>query len=350
MALQSSAASHTRIQMLSAIEILQRLRPETKTNVMTLLASAGHTIDHWSRNADGSPVATPAANPNYCYDWSFGSSSEGIVLCVWHEQIKIANETLYFSENMHALDINLSAVASNSGRSPKDRDRARQQATRARDFDALVRTAFEKLLAVRFILNAGNRASSEELGAASSEVSKRTLDAEPWFIHEYNEGTGDCRIVRSIKPARDIVDGGNEALGADYRGPEDVRQLKAISIRRGQRDFRDRLLAAWKRRCVVTECRVEGLLEAAHITPHSEGTGYRTSNGLLLRSDIHTLYDVGLLSIDQYMRVHLAPALLASEYKPFEGKRIERRPEVSADAPSQDALKARHAKFLEVPG
>lgn len=333
--------------MPSASDILQKLRPETKTNVMALLAWAGHNVDHWSRNADGSAVATPAANPNYCYDWSFGSASEGIVLCVWHEQIKIEDEAMYFSENMHALDLNLSAVASSSGRSPKDRDRARQQATRARDFDALVRTAFEKLLAVRFILNEGNRASSEELGAASSEVSKRTLDTEPWYVHEYNERTGDCRIVRSIKPARDIVDEEKEGLGADYRGLEDARQLKAISVRRGQRDFRDRLLSAWKRRCVVTECRVEGLLEAAHIIPHSEETDYRTSNGLLLRSDIHTLYDIGLLSIDQFMRVHLAPALLASEYQPYEGKRIERRPEVSADAPSQDALKARHAKFLE---
>jgi hypothetical protein len=336
--------------MPSATEILQSLRPKSKTNVMALLASAGHNVDHWSRNADGSPVATPAANPNYCYDWSFGSASEGIVLCVWHEQIKIENETLYFSENMHALDIDLSAVASSSGRSPKDRDRARQQATRARDFDALVRTAFEKLLPVHFIMNEGNRASSEELGAASSEVSKRSLDTEPWYVHEYNERTGDCRIVRSIKPARDIVDAEDNGLGADYRGPEDAQQLRAISVRRGQRDFRDRLFAAWKRRCVITECRVEGLLEAAHIIPHSEETDYRTSNGLLLRCDVHTLYDIGLLSIDQYMRVHLAPALLTSEYKPYEGKRIERRPEVSSDAPSQDALKARHAKFLAVQG
>ena len=333
-----------------ATEILQSLRPRTKTNVMALLAAAGHSVDHWSRNADGSPVAIPAANPNYCYDWSFGSASEGIVLCVWHESIQIGNETLFFAENMHVLDIDLSAVASSPGRSPKDRDRARQQATRARGFDALVRVAFEKLLPIRFILNEGNRASSEELGAASSEVSKRTLDAEPWYVHEYNERTGDCRIVRSVKPARDIVDEGDEGEDVDYRGPEGKRQLKAINVRRGQREFRDHLLAAWKRRCVVTESRVEGLLEAAHIVPHSEVTDYRTSNGLLLRAVIHTLYDIGLLSIDQHMRVHLAPALTTSEYNPYEGKRIERRPEVGADAPSQDALKVRHAKFLESQG
>jgi hypothetical protein len=333
--------------MPTATELFQSLRPRTKTNVMTLLEAAGHSVDHWSRNADGSQVATPAANPNYCYDWSFGSASEGIVLCVWHESIQIDGDTLFFAGNMHKLDIELSSIASSSVRSPKDRDRARQQATRARGFDALVRVAFDKLLPVRFILNEGNRASAEELGATSSAVSKRTIDAEPWYVHEYNERTGECRIVRSIKPARDIVDEGAEGADVSYRGPEDKRQLKAINVRRGQRDFRDRLLAAWKRRCVVSESRVEGLLEAAHIIPHSEETDYRTSNGLLLRADIHTLYDIGLLSIDQHMRVHLAPLLIMSEYKSYDGKRIERRPEISADAPSQDALKKRHAKFLE---
>lgn len=314
---------------------------------MDLLVAAGQNVDHWSRNADGSKVATPAANPNYCYDWSFGSSSENIVLCVWHESIQVDREMLFFAENMRALEVELSAVANSAGRIPKDRDRARQQATRARAFDALVRIAYEKLLPVRFILNEGNRASDEQLGTTSSVVARRALDSDPWYVHEYNERSGECRIVRNLKPARDLVDVGNDrGEGSDF-GPEDRLQVKAISIRRGQREFRDRLLAAWKRRCVVTESRVEGLLEAAHIVPHSEVTDYRTSNGLLLRSDIHTLYDVGLLSIDQHMRVHLAPSLAMSEYRQYDGKRIERRPEVGADAPSSEALGVRHRKFLE---
>lgn len=109
----------------------------------------------------------------------------------------------------------------------------------------------------------------------------------------------------------------------------------------------EKLLAAWERRCVVTECRVVGLLEAAHIAPHAEATDYRTSNGLLLRSDIHTLYDLGLLAIDQHMRVKLADELLLSEYRQYDGKKIERRPSRFADAPSHEALAKRYAAFLE---
>lgn len=333
--------------MSSAREVFESLRPRTKSNVMDLLSAAGQDVQHWSWNANGSPVAIPAANPNYCYDWSFGSTADGIVLCVWHDSIQIDREFLIFVENMRALDISLSEVAGSAGRSSKDRDRARQQAARARAFDALIQVAFERMLAVSFILNEGDRAKGEEIGAASATVSKRTLDTESWYVHKYDERTGECRIVRGIKPARDIVDDEVEDALDEHLGSEDRRQLKAINVRRGQRDFRDRVLAAWKRRCVVTESRVEGLLEAAHIVPHSEVTDYRTSNGLLLRADIHTLYDLGLLSIDQHMRVHLAPELMVSEYKQYAGKRIERRPEAGADAPSQDALSRRHSQFQE---
>lgn len=327
------------------VEVLESLRPKSKTNVMELLRSAGHDVEYWQRNADGSTVKTPAANPNYCYNWSFGSVSEVIVLCVWHGELEVDGNRVVLRDNMRSLDDELSAVAMSAGRSPKDRDRARQQAIRARAFDGLVRSAFEKLLPVHFIINEGNQASREQLGAESSEVSLRALDPELWYVHEYNERTGGALLVRGAKPARDVVDSADEDVDDDYRGPADSRQLKAIRVRRGQRDFRDRLLAAWGRRCVVTESRVDGLLEAAHIVPHSEVTDYRTSNGLLLRADIHTLYDIGLLSIDEHMRVHLAPSLQMSEYRQYDGKRIERRPDTSADAPSVEALRIRHSDF-----
>lgn len=137
------------------------------------------------------------------------------------------------------------------------------------------------------------------------------------------------------------------AVDFEGHGPEDARQIAVIKIRRGQADFRERLLSAWGQRCVVTGCAVLGLLEAAHITPHSEETDYRTSNGLLLRADIHTLYDLGLLSLDERMCVHIADELLASEYRCYDGKRIERRPDRSADAPSADALARRHTSFKQ---
>lgn len=166
-------------------------------------------------------------------------------------------------------------------------------------------------------------------------------------MHKYDERAGEGLLARGVKPARNVVDAASSQSSDDERGPEDTRQLRAIQIRRGQWDFRDRLLSAWSRRCIVTECRIEGLLEAARIVPHAKEPDYRTSNGLLLRADIHTLYDLGLLSIDEFMRIHLAPELKETEYRNYDGKRIQCRLDRFDDTPWIDALHRRHEVFYQ---
>jgi hypothetical protein len=325
-------------------DVLEQLRPTTKTNVIDLLRDVGHDVSHWSFRTDGSPVDTPASNGAYCYDWAFGSERQGIVLCVWHKSLVATPNRIEYRENLRKLGEDLSAIANSSGRSPTERSRTRQQAARAFEFDRLVRRAYDHVGPVALLINEGSVADREKLGEGSSHVSKRALDPERWYVHEYDVARGACLLVRGVKPSSDIVQGGTD--GDNDRGPEDRRQLVAISVRRGQPELREKLLAAWQRRCAVTGCSIVGLLEAAHISPHAEGTDYRTSNGLLLRADIHTLFDLGLLSIDSHLRVHLADEIRFSEYARYAGKQIDRLPERSSDAPSHEALAKRHAVFL----
>lgn len=326
------------------VELLRQLRPTTKPNVIDLLRRAGHDVSAWSFKANGVRVKTPGSNGAYCYDWAFGSEQEGIVLCVWHRSLLPMGDQLQYRANLRSLGDRLSGIAINADRTPSDRNRAQKQAARAYHFDSLVRVAFNNLLPIWFIINDGNQADREKLGEESSRVLKRALDSERWYVHEYDEKSGDSVLVRSLKPILDTADQPHPDNGD--RGPSDKHQLAAIKIRRGQPEFRERLLAAWERKCVVTGCRVVGLLEAAHITPHSEGTNYRTSNGLLLRADIHTLYDLELISIDPFMRVHLTAELQFSEYRQYGGKQIDRLPARSADTPSREALAKRHEAFL----
>lgn len=312
---------------------------------MELVREAGVDVSLWRLRSDGTEVANPAENPNYCYDWSFGSAVDAIVLCVWWANLDSKDGQIVYEENVRQLAEELRRIATQPNRSGADRDRARQQAGRARDFDERVREAYERLLPVRMVINEGDRKERDELGKSSSRVAKRALDSESWFVHKYDSATGNCRLVRGIKPSEVAANAGEVALD-DWRGPEDELQLRAINIRRGQDDFRQRLLSAWRRSCVVTRCTVVELLEAAHIVPHADETDYRTCNGLLLRADIHTLYDLGLLSIDEQMRVHLASELLQSEYRQYDAKKIERLPDRGEDAPSRDALRKRHEQFL----
>jgi hypothetical protein len=93
--------------------------------------------------------------------------------------------------------------------------------------------------------------------------------------------------------------------------PIDERLLQAIWTRRGQADFRAKLLVAYDRRCAITDCHAEEALEAAHVIPFASDQNYEASNGILMRADIHTLFDLFLVSIEpKTAKVWLAPGLL----------------------------------------
>lgn len=126
----------------------------------------------------------------------------------------------------------------------------------------------------------------------------------------------------------------------------DERQWQSILTRRGQKAFRQNLVDLYRGRCAVSESRVVPLLEAAHILPHAEGSDYRVANGILLRTDIHTLFDLHLLGIDASLRVHLKDSIRSSEFARFHGKRIETLPSSTMHQPSLVALQDRFQRFL----
>lgn len=102
----------------------------------------------------------------------------------------------------------------------------------------------------------------------------------------------------------------------------DEKVIREIKTRRGQPAFRNALLAVFDKTCCLTGCKVEAILEAAHIIAHSEETNYSVHNGLLLRADIHTLFDLDLVAIDHFGRVHIHSKLRGTEYEVFDKKVI----------------------------
>lgn len=67
--------------------------------------------------------------------------------------------------------------------------------------------------------------------------------------------------------------------------------------RLGQGAFRVLVTDIYKRRCAVTRERTLPALEAAHIRPYRDGGAHEASNGLLLRRDIHSLFDAGYVTV-----------------------------------------------------
>lgn len=70
-----------------------------------------------------------------------------------------------------------------------------------------------------------------------------------------------------------------------------------VTPRLGQGTFRALVTDTYERRCAVTGEKALPVLDAAHIRPVSEGGRHLVDNGLLLRSDVHRLYDRGYVTV-----------------------------------------------------
>lgn len=118
-----------------------------------------------------------------------------------------------------------------------------------------------------------------------------------------------------------------------------------IEQRLGQSEFRHSLMVAYGYRCAVTSCDVKDTLQAAHIVPVSNSGQHQVNNGLLLRADIHNLFDRGLLTIDDRYVVKLHLSVRSSPtYKSFHGKKLAIVPVSKKHKPSLKLL-AQHRRI-----
>ena len=79
--------------------------------------------------------------------------------------------------------------------------------------------------------------------------------------------------------------------------PQRYGEPALIRPRLGQGAFRVEVLEAYNRRCALTGEKTLPVLQASHIKPYAESGPHDVSNGLLLRSDLHVLFDRGLITV-----------------------------------------------------
>ena len=114
---------------------------------------------------------------------------------------------------------------------------------------------------------------------------------------------------------------------------------REVTQRMGQRDFRQELRRAYQDTCAITGTQMSHVLQAAHITPVAAGGQHAVSNGLLLRADVHTLFDLGLITIDDERTVRVDSSLQDSEYRKLDGQRLK-LPTRREQYPSLSAIRA----------
>lgn len=183
------------------------------------------------------------------------------------------------------------------------------------------------------------------------DILKRWFERNPFKV-SVNEWQALKSLVTKAKSSAELdqLNETREKMEKQWHLPknkEDARrrQKSEIVIRQGQPQFRNQLLFAYQRRCAVTECDLVDALEAAHIFPYRGPKTNHVTNGLLLRADIHTLFDLRLMVINpKNGRLLISKTLSDSCYRTFLGKLI-RRPQSETDHPSSAALKQSYEEF-----
>lgn len=159
---------------------------------------------------------------------------------------------------------------------------------------------------------------------------------EPFFFEEADwiPSPSDFRLTTVEGKGYDMASGTGQNLWHEVRarlvagktksfGPATVAAQEGarygnpilVAPRLGQGSFRVLVTDAYSYRCAMTAERTLPVLEAAHIHPYGKGGQHELSNGLLLRSDLHKLFDLGYLTVEPTKRKILVSDRIRAEFE-----------------------------------
>lgn len=146
---------------------------------------------------------------------------------------------------------------------------------------------------------------------------------------------------------RDRIEGSGQQKGTAPPGLSDAVQARfgdpvLVTPRLGQGGFRVLVTDVYKRRCAVTHEKTLPALEAAHIRPFSDGGEHLPTNGLLLRRDLHSLFDAGYVTVTPENTLLVSNKIRENiengrDYYALHGRRLY-VPDKAGNRPSADAL------------
>lgn len=128
-----------------------------------------------------------------------------------------------------------------------------------------------------------------------------------------------------------------------FEQPARYGEERTIRPRLGQGGFRVTVIEEYQRRCALTGEKTLPVLQAAHIKPYAENGPHDITNGILLRSDLHTLFDKGYLTVTTDLHVEVSRRIKeefdnGKEYYALHGKPLKVMPSQAAHRPAASFL------------
>lgn len=190
---------------------------------------------------------------------------------------------------------------------------------------------------------------------SASEMDKRvwrkysgdidSLKKDASNIRENYASSGDSGQALSVRKQRTIL-----AIEYNQIDDSDVRKRSqgAVVLRPDQANFREDIISVYKRSCALTGCDVIEACHAIHIDPYN-GSNSVVQNGILLRADVHRLFDCGLITIEpDSFKVCISKRLASTSYSSLDGVTLA-LPHDKRYRPSKKALKRHYEWATEEP-
>jgi putative restriction endonuclease len=139
-----------------------------------------------------------------------------------------------------------------------------------------------------------------------------------------------------------VDEGRSQFLLENIESPQYGNKI-LTKVRLGQGAFRVLITDAYSRRCSISGEKTLPVLEAAHIKPYAEAGPHFISNGLLLRSDMHKLFDSGYLTLTDEYKIEISKRIKeeyenGKEYYQYHGKDLKNLPIRTIDKPNKNFI------------
>jgi putative restriction endonuclease len=172
-----------------------------------------------------------------------------------------------------------------------------------------------------------------------SDWSGNIVSGKSYEISQGSEG------LRLFEQAQAVFAKGYQGLKSEAPGSSEERYGKPqlVAPRLGQGGFRIMVMDEYSRRCAITGEKTLPVLEAAHIKPYSENGPHMLANGVFMRSDLHTLFDGGYMTLTKEFQVEVSKRIREEfsngrEYYALHGKKLLCLPTDPANQPSLEYL------------
>lgn len=151
------------------------------------------------------------------------------------------------------------------------------------------------------------------------------LKTDPIHYDDYRQQVQSA-VVRANQSTRRVLDRWlrRTSPGATKAARSVKFAERAVTQRLGQAQFRAEVLRAYGGACSITACTEASVLQAGHITPVAGGGSHAVANSILLRADLHNLFDLGKITVTSDLKVRVSDDITDSTYRDLNGRAVRR--------------------------